>query len=87
MANKGLFASAVARLLPAPDVLNRELAPAYSYGPKHKLAQLAATGTLQDNFYSAAETQLGEVLDAARAVDPVFVAKAAVYARTRGAMK
>src|SRR5687767_6742937 len=87
MANKGLFASALARFLPAPDALNREYAPAYAYGPEHKLAQLAATGTLQDNFYSGAETQLGEVLAAARACDPSFVAKAAVYARGRGAMK
>jgi 60 kDa SS-A/Ro ribonucleoprotein len=87
MANKGLFASAVARFLPAADTLNREWAPAYAYGPEHKLAQLAATGTLQDNFYSAAETQLAEVLEAAKAVDPLFVAKASVYARARGTMK
>jgi 60 kDa SS-A/Ro ribonucleoprotein len=87
MANKGLFASAVAKLLPRTDALNREGAPAYAYGPKAKLAQLAATGTLADNFYGAAETQLADVLDAARAVDPYFVAQAAVYARTSGAMK
>lgn len=87
MANKGLFASAVARFLPAADILNREWAPAYAYGPEHKLAQLAATGTLQDNFYTGAETQLAEVLEAAKAVDPLFVAKAAVYARVRGTMK
>ncbi|HEX8625694.1 MAG TPA: RNA-binding protein [Allosphingosinicella sp.] len=88
MANKALFASAVARLLAPPaDALNRELAPAYAYGPEHKLAQLAATGTLQDAFYAAAETQLGDVLDAVRAVDPLFAAKAALFARSRGAMK
>jgi 60 kDa SS-A/Ro ribonucleoprotein len=87
MANKGLFASAVAKLLPRADTLNREVAPAYAYGPEHKLAQLAATGTLADNFYSAAETQLSEVLDAARACDPWFVAQAAIYARQSGAMK
>ncbi|BAK65772.1 conserved hypothetical protein [Sphingobium sp. SYK-6] len=87
MANKGLFASAVAKLLPRTDTVNREGAPAYAYGPKAKLAQLAATGTLADNFYGAAETQLADVLDAARAVDPYFVAQAAVYARTSGAMK
>jgi 60 kDa SS-A/Ro ribonucleoprotein len=88
MANKGLFASAVARLLASPaDALNREQSPAYAYGPEHKLAQLAATGTLQDAFYAAAETQLAEVLEAAKAVDPLFVAKAAVFARSRGAMK
>jgi 60 kDa SS-A/Ro ribonucleoprotein len=87
MANKGLFASAMAKFLPKTDALNREFAPAYAYGPEHKLAQLAATGTLQDNFYGQAETQLEVVLTAAQACDPRFVAKAALYARARGAMK
>ncbi len=88
MANKGLFASAVARLTqPRPDTVNREGAPAYAHGPEAKLAQLAATGTLADTFYGAAETQLADVLEAARAVDPYFVAQAAIYARTSGAMK
>lgn len=87
MANKSLFASVLGRLVPAADAVNRELAPAYEYGPAHKLAQLAATGALQDNFYTAAETQLADILAAARAVDAEFVAKAALYARQRGAMK
>ena len=87
MANKGLFASAIARLLPAADVMNRELAPAYDYGAEAKLAQLAATGALADSFYASAETHLAEALAAARAVDPAFVAKVAVYARQAGAMK
>jgi 60 kDa SS-A/Ro ribonucleoprotein len=87
MANKSLFASAISALLPKTDVLNRHSAPAYAYGPEHKLAQLAVTGTLQDNFYDAATVQLEAVLDAAKAVDPLFVAQVAVYARRRGAMK
>lgn len=87
MANKGLFASALARRLPHADALNREGAPAYAYGPRHTLAQLAATGTLADTFYGAAQTQLAEVLKAARACDPLFVAQAAVHARRSGAMK
>ena len=87
MANKSLFASAIAKLLPNADTLNRELAPAYAYGPEAKLAQIAATGTLADNFYGAAETQLADVLEAAKAVDPHFVAQAAVYSRSSGAMK
>lgn len=87
MANKGLFASAIARLLPAPTMVNREGAPANALGAEAKLAQLAATGTLNDSFYATAETHLGEVLDAAKAVDPMFVARAAVYARKAGAMK
>ena len=87
MANKGLFASAIAKLLPAAGAVNRELAPAYEYGAEAKLAQLAATGTLADSFYATAETHLAEALAAARACDPLFVAKAAVYARKAGAMK
>ena len=87
MANKALFASAIAKLLPAADTSNREGAPAYAYAPQAKLAQLAATGTLADSFYGAAEDHLAEAIEAARAVDPLFVAKAAIYARQAGAMK
>lgn len=87
MANKNLFASAVARLLPGANALNREAAPAYAYEPQALLAQLAATGTLSDTFYGTAGDQLQRALDAAMAVDPAFVAKAALYARQSGAMK
>ena len=87
MANKSLFGSAIARLLPAATALNREQAPAYELGAEAKLAQLAATGTLSDSFYATAETHLAEVLAAAKAVDPTFVAKAAIYARKAGRMK
>ncbi len=87
MANKGLFASAIAKLIPASNTVNRALAPAYAYSAEAKLAQLAATGTLSDSFYASAETHLAEALAAARAVDTAFVAKAAIYARKAGAMK
>jgi 60 kDa SS-A/Ro ribonucleoprotein len=87
MANQNLFASAVARLLPGANALNREAAPAYAYEPRALLAQLAATGTLSDTFYGTAADQLQRALDAAVAVDPLFVAKAALYARQCGAMK
>lgn len=87
MANRGLFASAVAKLLPRTDTVNREGAAAYAYGPEAKLAQLAATGTLADTFYGVAETQLADVLAPASAVDPYFVAQAAIYARKSGTMK
>jgi 60 kDa SS-A/Ro ribonucleoprotein len=87
MANRGLFASAVARLLPRTDALNRAGAAAYAYGPEATLAQFAATGTLADSFYAPADQHLVEALVAARACDPMFVAKAAIYARRAGAMK
>ena len=87
MANKGLFASAIAKLMPRADTVNREGAPAYAYGPEAKLAQLAATGTLNDTFYGQADAQLSDVLAVAGQVDPFFVAQAAIHARSSGAMK
>ena len=87
MANKTLFSSAKAMALPRADTVNREGSIAYAYGPEALLAQLAATGTLADGFYSDAPTQLAEALAAAQAVDPEWVAKCAIYARQSGAMK
>lgn len=87
MANKTLFSAAFSRFLPRTDAVNEAGGAAYAYGPEAKLAQLAATGTLSDGFYSGADAQLADVLSAARAVSPDFVARAAVYARKSGAMK
>lgn len=87
MANKMLFSAGLAQFLPRADVVNQAGGSAYAYGPEALLAQLAATGTLSDGFYSDAETQLAKALEAARAVDPLWVAKCAVYARQSGAMK
>lgn len=87
MANKTLFSSALARFLPRTDTVNDAGGAAYAYGPEAKLAQLAATGTLSDGCYSGADAQLTDVLAAAEAVSPDFVAKAALYARKAGAMK
>lgn len=87
MANKSLFASALSRFLPRADTVNLAGGSAYAYGPEVKLAQLAATGTLADGFYSNAETQLADVVLAAKDVDPDWVAKCAVYSRRSGAMK
>lgn len=87
MANKNLFSTALARFLPQTDAVNDAGGAAYAYGAEAKLAQLAATGTLSDGCYSGAAAQLADVLAAAEAVSPAFVAKAAVYARKSGAMK
>lgn len=87
MANKGLFASAIAKLLPATDKVNREGSIAYAYSPEHQLAQIAVTGALGDTFYASAETQLADVFKALDHVDPLFAAKAAIYARHSGKMK
>ncbi|MEO0870425.1 MAG: RNA-binding protein, partial [Pseudomonadota bacterium] len=87
MANKNLFSSATAKFWQRTDVLNEAGGTAYAYGPEAKLAQLAATGTLSDGFYSGAEAQLADVLKTAQKVDPEWVAKCAIYARQSGAMK
>lgn len=60
---------------------------AYAFSPEHALAQLAVTGTLHNTFYASAENQLGDVLALANRVEPGFVAKVALYTRTRGFMK
>jgi 60 kDa SS-A/Ro ribonucleoprotein len=87
MANKSLFASIAGRLLPVATERNHEGAPAYALSPRHKLAQLAATGSLNQTFYVEPAAQLSELLEAAGAVDPSFIARTAIYARTRGHMK
>lgn len=86
MANFKLFNTRDTQL-PASDTLNNAQAPAYAYQPKHKLAQLAVTGCLNQTFYADAETQLVEVLKLAAELDARYVAKAALYARKKGHMK
>ena len=61
--------------------------PAYALPPRHALAQYAVTGCLNATFYAGAEAQLNRILALAGQVDPAFVAKTAVYCRTRGYMK
>jgi 60 kDa SS-A/Ro ribonucleoprotein len=87
MANLQLFQTQRGALLPSANALNEAGGVAYALSPKHLLAQLAATGCLNNTFYAQAQDQLDAVLALAREVDPVFVAKTAVYARRAGHMK
>lgn len=87
MVNTQLFQTTRGALLPQPQGLNQERAPAYFLSPRHQLAQLAATGCLTDTFYVDAQSQLDGVIALATAVDAEFVARAAVYARQAGHMK
>ncbi|RST51684.1 vWA domain-containing protein [Variovorax sp. DXTD-1] len=87
MANLQLFQTLRGALLPSANTLNEAGGAAYALSPKHQLAQLAATGCLNSTFYAQAQDQLDTVLALAREVDPVFVAKTAVYARRAGHMK
>ncbi len=87
MANKSVFASIKGRLLPATDTLNKAAAPAYTYSDAHALAQVAMTGTFGALHYSGPMDELEYILDLSENVDPSFLAKTAIYTRTRGHMK
>jgi len=87
MANKALFQSSRGSLLPSADATNSEGAPAFAFSPKHALAQYASTGCLSNTFYSSDAEQLSKVLELARDLDAEFIAKTAIYARTKGTMK
>lgn len=87
MVNTQLFQSLRGALLPAALDANQERAPAYEFGPRHQLAQLAVTGCLRQTFYAQAQDQLDRVLALAASVDPAFVAKTAIHARESGYMK
>lgn len=87
MVNRQLFQTLKASLLPSANTCNAEQAPAYKFSPRHRLAQAAATGCLSATFYATADAQLDQVLALALAEEPAFVARTAIYARERGAMK
>ena len=87
MANKSLFASMLGRL-PKANAVNEAGGLAYKLVPKHALAQVAATGTFGNAFYSTSETQLEEVLKLIDEVDDnQYLAKLALYAREKAFMK
>jgi len=87
MSNLQLFKSWPGTKLPVPDADNEAAAPAYRFSAKHRLAQYAATGCLNSTFYADAEAQLQLLLDLCQSVEPLFIAKTAVYCRERGYMK
>ena len=81
MANFNIFSSK------KTDTRNEAGGRAYTLSPKQQLAQLAATGCFNDTFYASAETQLEQILNIAQKIEPLFIAKTAIYARERGYMK
>lgn len=87
MANKSVFASMKGRLPPKATAQNAHGAPAYAYSDAHALAQVAVTGTFGGMFYQSPQEELEYVLAVAEAVDPRYLAQAAIYARRSGRMK
>ena len=86
MANTTLFQSIKNRLTKT-DTYNEAGGIAYTLTPKQQLAQLAATGCLNNTYYADAQSQLDQVLKLAENLDAEFIAKTAVYARQKGFMK
>jgi 60 kDa SS-A/Ro ribonucleoprotein len=87
MVNKSLFPQSTRAGVPSTDAVNEAGGTAYTFTPKHALAQYAMTGCLNSTFYVRAEDQLATLIDLAAKVDPVFIGKLAVYSRTEGYMK
>lgn len=86
MANTTLFQSIKNRFTKT-DTHNEAGGIAYKLTPKQQLAQLAATGCLNNTYYADAQSQLDQVLKLAENLDAEFIAKTAVYARQKGFMK
>jgi len=86
MVNQNIFDSRTAAL-PATNTFNEAGAPAYAFTAKHALAQYAVTATFNKTFYASAADQLNKILELAFSLDPEFVAKTAVFARTHAQMK
>ena len=87
MANRSLFQSLRGKLFPKTNAVNEAGGVAYAFGPKHALAQLAATGCLSNTFYATGGGQLDKVLALCEQVDSELLAKIAVYARQDALMK
>ncbi|MEW5853127.1 MAG: RNA-binding protein [Myxococcota bacterium] len=87
MANRQLFPSFRGNNPPPADTINEAGGVAYALHPKHALAQYAATGCLNHTYYASGEAQLQRVVNLAYEVDAEFVARTAVFCRTRSFMK
>ena len=89
MANKNLFKSTPSFRSAKCDTTNSAGGKAYLTDKYHTIAQIACTNTFNGRFYTSAEDNLKLAKDAAAALksDPEFLAKVAVYSRTKAYMK
>jgi 60 kDa SS-A/Ro ribonucleoprotein len=87
MANKSLFSSLRGSFHDRADTRNEAGGLAYQRSDRQALAQLAATGCLGATFYADAQVQLDAVLEHGQHVEPEYLARLAIYARTSGFMK
>ena len=64
-------------------VSSHEGARAYAMTPEMELYTAVVSSCLCDSFYESGNSRAGRIAQLVRKVDPVFVAKLAVYARTK----
>ena len=69
------------RVVPINVTINRAGGVGYSLGAKDELVAILMTSLVEDNYYTSAESQAARLMTAMRQVDPLFAAKAAIYAR------
>ncbi|MDA4543724.1 hypothetical protein NY997_22430, partial [Escherichia coli] len=87
MANLSLFSWMRTPQPPQADTVNEAGGLAYRRDSRAALALYAATGCLNNTFYSDAEAQLQQVLALTAQVEPRFIARTALYARQVAHMK
>ena len=63
-------------------VMNHQGAKAYAMTPEMELYTAVVTSSLSDKFYESRGESMERIAALVRQVDPVFVAKLAVYTRT-----
>ena len=68
-------------------VVNHEGAEAYRLSPEWRLYTAAVTSGLSDSFYESASTRLEHIRNLVAHNDPEFIARLAVYTRTRMNMR
>lgn len=86
--NKNLFKSSKrTKNVPATNTINDAGGKAYKMEDRLALAQIASTGCLNGTYYKDEQTQLDEVTAIAGRLPGDFLAKVAIYAREKGAMK
>jgi 60 kDa SS-A/Ro ribonucleoprotein len=71
----------------ANAVTNYEGAKAFALTPEMELYSAIATAGLSDNFYENANDRLERIVELMKKNDPEFVAKLAIYARTKMYMR
>ena len=86
-ANKAVKARVSKITNAVPDTINKAGGKAFSLTPEYKLAFGLVSSFLEPEFYRSRTQTVNELSDLVKKVNPLFAAKAAVYARTQYGMR